>query len=53
MRALACATQLSFRVTHPEFDSKGRDAVSDFDVVVVSKELNLSFGLKSLVCAPA
>ena len=31
---LACANALLFRITHPEFDSKGRDAASDFDVVV-------------------
>lgn len=31
---LACANTVSFRITHPEFDAKGRDAAADFDVVV-------------------
>jgi hypothetical protein len=46
---LACASSVSFRITHPEFDSKGREAQTDFDVVVVSRALKLSLGLKSVI----
>jgi hypothetical protein len=46
---LACASTVSFRITHPEFDSKGREAQTDFDVVVVSRSLKLSLGLKSVI----
>ena len=46
---LPCASAISFRITHPEFDSKGKDAMADFDVVVVSKALGRSLGLRSIV----
>ena len=49
VRELACASTVSFRMTHPEFDSQGRDALADFDVVVVSASLKLSLGLQNIV----
>ena len=49
VRELACASAVSFRISHPEFNSKGRDCLSDFDVVIVSKSLKKALGLKSKV----
>ena len=49
VRALACANALAFRISHPEFDSRGVNPLSDFDIVVVSHALNMSLGLASIV----
>lgn len=48
---LRCAFSLQFRLAHLEFDSRGESEISDFDILLTSKE-NLTIGLKRLVCYP-
>lgn len=49
VRRIQCASAFSFRLSHPEFDSKGGDLVKGFDVIVSSSVSGTAVGLRGIV----